>query len=66
MALLPPLIVLHVVAGARVPAARAARWAEGSSSCYVALATQTERRLLCDRMERKMEENTARDGETGV
>ncbi|KAK5870243.1 hypothetical protein PBY51_024896 [Eleginops maclovinus] len=31
----------------------------------VALATHMERPLLCDRMERKMEENTARDVETG-
>ncbi|KAF3834727.1 hypothetical protein F7725_027285, partial [Dissostichus mawsoni] len=37
-----------------------------SASCSVALATHMERPLpLCDRMERKMEENTARDVETG-
>lgn len=40
--------------------------ASPSSSCSVAVATHRERRLPCSRMERKMEENTVRDVETGV
>lgn len=40
--------------------------ASPSSSCSVAVATHRERRLPCNRMERKMEENTVRDVETGV
>ncbi|TDH08530.1 hypothetical protein EPR50_G00098630 [Perca flavescens] len=36
-----------------------------SSSCSVAVVTHLERRLLCNRMERKMEESTVRDVETG-
>lgn len=35
------------------------------SSCPVAVATHRERRHLCSRMERKMEESTVRDVETG-
>lgn len=36
------------------------------SSCSVAVATRRRRRLRCNRMERKMEESTVRDVETGV
>ncbi|CAB1456136.1 unnamed protein product [Pleuronectes platessa] len=36
-----------------------------SSSCSVTGATRRERRLLCGRMERKMEESAVRDGDTG-
>uniref|UniRef100_A0A8P4KA43 Cytosolic carboxypeptidase 6 n=1 Tax=Dicentrarchus labrax TaxID=13489 RepID=A0A8P4KA43_DICLA len=39
--------------------------ASPASSCSVAVATHRARPLLCNRMERKMEENTVRDVETG-
>lgn len=48
---------------------RLRRWDDSisrESFCSVAVATHAERRHLCRRTERKMEESSVRDAETGV